>query len=41
MIKYSKLSMDTEIPCMVCGRESNVVFVKNMQPYKEKHILHL
>lgn len=31
MIKYAKLSMDTEIPCMVCGNESNIVFVKNMQ----------
>ena len=31
MIKYSKLKESIEIPCMICGNESNIVFVKNMQ----------
>ena len=31
MIKYSKLKESMEVPCMVCGKESNIVFVKKMQ----------
>ena len=31
MIKYAKLNDTMEIPCIVCGDESNVVLVKNMK----------
>lgn len=28
MIKYSKIKESIEIPCMICGNESNIVLVK-------------
>ena len=31
MIKYAKLGEPTELPCMVCGNESDFVLVKNMK----------
>ena len=34
MLKYVKLKDDTEMPCLVCGEESRIFFVKNMRHTK-------
>lgn len=37
MIKYVKLREETEMPCLVCGGESRIFFVKNMRHTKKNN----
>ncbi len=37
MIRYVKLKEDTEMPCLVCGGESRIFFVKNMRHTKKNN----